>query len=173
MFQTGLKAKEISTILNIEYNLVRKIIRKAQEREWRQRPENKAKAREYQQKPENKEKALVKRQRPENKAKVKEYNQRPENKTKKKEYNQRPENKAKEREYQKKTKAKDPEGYKRKKNESFAKNYPINKDRISKRYKLDRQTKKKTVFEHYSQGKLVCNCCKLDGNYGRIVGLDF
>ena len=43
MFQTGLKAEEISTILNIEYNLVRKIIRKAQEREWRQRPENKAK----------------------------------------------------------------------------------------------------------------------------------
>ena len=67
-----------------------------------------------------------------------------------------------------KEKAKDPEGFKAKKNANWAKNYPNNRVRLSKKSKVDRKKRKQEVFAHYSK-KLsnsdiaCCNCCGYTG----------
>ena len=166
MFQTGLKAEEISTILNIEYNLVSRIIKNYQFRIRRLKDPQKYRDRAKRNYPKYANKIRI--------SSAKRYAEKhDEIRNKIKEFRKTSEGKIYFREKRQKEKAKDPEGFKRKKNENWAKNYPKNKDRLSKKTKLDRITNKKTVFKHYSKGKLVCNCCKLDGNYGRIVGLDF
>ena len=67
-----------------------------------------------------------------------------------------------------KEKAKDPEGHNAKKRANWAKNYPKNKARVSKKGVKDRRNRKQLVFSHYSK-KLSnsdiprCNCCGYTG----------
>lgn len=143
LFNKGLKAKEISEKLNVEYKIVRNTVKQEQRR--RQRKEDPQPFRDaankryprYAEKTRKRSRNRYSEKKDEINAKTKE---------------DRRKNPEKYRLKRQKEKAKDPEGFKRKKNANWAKNF----------------TKKKLlVFKHYSK-KLsdsntpCCNCCGLN-----------
>jgi hypothetical protein len=166
MFKTGLKAKEIATNLNIEHKLVSKIIKNEQRRIRRLKNPQKYR--------DSAKRTYLNHAVKDRKRAGKYYEEHHEdisNRTK--EFRKTPEGQIYFRDKRQKEIARDPEGFKRKKEANRIKNFPKNKDRLNKKQTEDRIKRKKTVFEYYSKGKLVCSCCKLDGNYGMVVGLDF
>ena len=143
LFNKGLKAKEISEKLNVEYKIVRNTVKQEQRR--RQRKEDPQPFRDGANKryPQYAEKAIKRsrkrysEKKDEIRAQIKE---------------DRKKNPEKYRLKRQKEKAKDPEGFKRKKNANWAENFP---------------KKKLLVFKYYSKELSesnipCCNCCALN-----------
>lgn len=155
LYKNGLKAKEISEKLNVEYANTRKIVKNEQRRMLRVKNPEKYRKSANARYPRYAKKAIVR-------AKKRYEENKDEISAKTKE--DRKKNPEKYRLKRQKEKTKDPEGFKAKKNANWAKNYPKNKVRLSKKTLAARKEKKQYVFTHYSK-KLsnsnipCCNCC--------------
>ena len=144
LFKNGLKAKEISEKINVEYAIVRGIIKNEQARLLYAKDDNdfakKARANASKRYEEKKD---------EINAKLKE---------------DRKKNPEKYRLKRQKEKAKDPEGFNAKKRANWAKHKIRNRPRVNKRTNELHHEKKEIVYTHYSK-KLsnsdvsCCNCC--------------
>ena len=164
MFNNGLKAKQISEKTDVDYEIVKKIVKNQLRRIARSKNPQKFRDSANKRYPQYAKKARIR-----SRIRYSEKREDISNKIKA----DRKKNPEKYRLKRQKEIARDPEGFKKKKNANWKKNYPKNKDRLNKKFGEDRIKRKKIVFEYYSKGKLVCNCCKLDGNYGMTTGLDF
>ena len=160
LYGNGLKPKEISEKLHVEYLVVTKIVENNQRKIRRAKnlePYDKSAKANYYQRNVEKLKAKSNKRYSEKKDEISARTK-----------EDRKKNPEKYRLKRQKEKAKDPERFKAKKNANWAKNYPKNKVRLSKKTRIVRVEKKQLVFTHYSK-KLsnsnvpCCNCCGYTG----------
>ena len=159
LFKNGLKAKEISEKINVEYAVVRGIIKDEQRRIDRIKNPQKYRDSANSRYPRYAEKARVRS--------TKRYEDKKDeiSAQTKEDRKLHPE---KYRLKRQKEKEKDPEGFKAKKEANRIKNYPKNRARLSKKGIENRKKRKQIVYTHYSKELSnsdvpCCNCCGYTG----------
>ena len=159
LFKNGLKAKEISEKINVEYVIVRNIVKLEQHRIRRAKDPQKFRDSANRRYPRYAEKAIARS--------TKRYEDKKDEISAQTKLDRKL-HPGKYRLKHQKEKEKDPAGFKAKKNANWAKNYPKNKARLSKKGVKDRRNKKQLVFSHYSKELSnsdvpCCNCCGYTG----------